>query len=137
MRCSISVYSMYMPHMNAYNLHCRRVLVGVTRLSEEDSETKQSKKIRDTLEQIVHELEQGASPSEGWGAKTESNRERWSRLKEQIQTRQRELKSLVMQKRSGEISPEEFDRRYRILQDELTELEAEVYNLRLGTHVTI
>jgi ribosomal protein L29 len=33
------------------------------------------------------------------------------------------------------MSPDEFEKQYRKLQDELTELEFKVYNLRLGTSI--
>ena len=40
-----------------------------------------------------------------------------------------------MEKKAGTIGQDEFDRKYRKLQDELTELEFQVYNMRLGTSV--
>ncbi len=106
-------------------------------MSKDEPNARQSRRVRESLEQLIHELENDSEPSRGWGDTTERNRELWSHLKEQIHRRQRELKILVMQKRAGEISAEEFESRYRTIQDELTALEAEVYNLRLGTHVKI
>ena len=40
-----------------------------------------------------------------------------------------------MEKKAGTIGHDEFEKKYRKLQDELTELEFEVYNMRLGTSV--
>jgi hypothetical protein len=42
-----------------------------------------------------------------------------------------------MEKKAGTICQDEFNRRYRNLQDEITELEFEVYNLRLRTDVKL
>jgi hypothetical protein len=41
----------------------------------------------------------------------------------------------VTNKKAGIIGQDEFDENYRKLQDELTELEFAVYNMRLGTKV--
>ncbi|MBD3407910.1 MAG: hypothetical protein GF411_17450 [Candidatus Lokiarchaeota archaeon] len=91
--------------------------------------------IKKSLDDMVEQLEQDAKSSKSWASSMSSNKERWEQLKAEIQKRQKELKSLVREKKSGTISPEEFDEKYRILQDELTELEFQVYNMRLGTKV--
>jgi hypothetical protein len=96
---------------------------------------KKSEDIKKSLDDVVHKLEQTSESSEKWGDSVEAQRDSWSDLKEKIRARQRELKQLVMDKKAGMVGPEEFDTRYRVLQDELTELEFQVYNMRLGTKI--
>ncbi|TXT53942.1 MAG: hypothetical protein BAJATHORv1_100027 [Candidatus Thorarchaeota archaeon] len=91
--------------------------------------------IKKSLDDVVEQLEQDPKGSKSWASSMSSNRERWEELKREIQKRQKELKRLVQEKKSGIIGPEEFDEKYRVLQDELTELEFQVYNMRLGTKV--
>jgi len=93
--------------------------------------------IRRSLEDIVEKLEPTARSSSGWGAVMAKHRERWNELKAQIHERQSALKELVKRKKAGEISADDFEREYRRIQDELTSLEFEVYNLRLGTDVKV
>jgi chromosome segregation ATPase len=107
---------------------------SVSTLNEKDSESEKSpEEIRESLNDMVHRLDQVSESSENWRAAVEQNKERWEELKTKIHTRQRALKRLVIDKKAGLIGPEEFDRRYREIQDELTDLEFQVYNLRLGT----
>jgi chromosome segregation ATPase len=100
---------------------------------------KESKKdpseIRESLDNLVHNLEQDSSASTSWGASVASNKERWEHIKSQIHERQKALKQLVTDKKAGIIGIDEFEEKYRKLQDELVELETAVYNLRLGTDV--
>jgi chromosome segregation ATPase len=108
----------------------------VSRLSEKESDREHdSKATRESLESIVQKLEQASESSDSWDASIKSNPEKWKRLKEMIQKRQRELKQLVTAKKSGLIGADEFQKRYSVIQDELTQLEFEVYNMRLGTDV--
>lgn len=100
-----------------------------------DESTKKSYDIKKSLDDVVHKLEQTSESSEKWGDSVTSQQDSWSDIKEKIRTRQRELKQLVMDKKAGMIGPEEFNSRYRELQDELTELEFKVYNMRLGTKI--
>lgn len=65
----------------------------------------------------------------------DANKEEWGQLKEKIQQCQRALKQLVTDKKAGLIGSVEFEEKYPKLQDELTELETKVYNMRLGTDV--
>ncbi|RDE12556.1 MAG: hypothetical protein C4K47_07405 [Candidatus Thorarchaeota archaeon] len=94
-------------------------------------------KIKKSLDDAVHKLDQESSSSESWGEKLSENREEWEDLKKKIKERQRALKALVREKRAGTIGAEEFERKYKVLQDELTELEFEVYNMRLGTDLHV
>ncbi len=94
-------------------------------------------KIKRSLDDAVHKLDQEPSSSESWGETLSQNREEWEELKRKIKERQRALKALVREKRAGTIGTEEFDRNYKALQDELTELEFEVYNMRLGTDLHV
>ena len=48
---------------------------------------------------------------------------------------QRALKQLVTDKKAGLIGSDEFEEKYPKLQDELTELETTIYNMKLGTDV--
>ena len=97
---------------------------------EEDSEG-----IKESLDDVVHRLEQDSASSKNWASAMSKNKERWEEIKKQIQSRQKALKDLVREKKAGSIGQDEFDKKFRVLQDELTELEFEVYNLRLGTRV--
>ena len=91
--------------------------------------------IRESLDEVVHKLETDSESSESWGESIHSHPEEWKHLKEEIGKRQKKLKQLVLEKKSGTMSPDEFEEKYRKLQDELTELEFKVYNLRLGTSI--
>jgi len=64
-----------------------------------------------------------------------NNRDKWDKLKAKIGERQRALKELVNEKKAGSVGQEEFDLKFRKIQDELTELEFQVYNMRLGTDI--
>ena len=98
-------------------------------------EKKDPASIKESFDDVVERLEQDQKSSESWGTSIASNRERWEELKKKIRERQSELKRLVVEKKAGTIGINEFEEKYRIIQDELTELEFEVYNLRLGTSV--
>ncbi|UCH04660.1 MAG: hypothetical protein JSW05_00415 [Candidatus Thorarchaeota archaeon] len=100
-------------------------------------EQKDPASIKESLDDVVDKLEQDQKSSESWGTSIKSNRERWEVLKKKIRERQSELKRLVVEKKAGTIGKSEFEERYRRIQDELTELEFEVYNLRLGTSVKV
>jgi chromosome segregation ATPase len=112
------------------------ILLLVNGLNHEEPKKEQDiAKIKKSLDEVVHKLETDPESSESWGASVHSHPEEWKHLKEEIGMRQKKLKQLVMEKKSGTISPEEFEEKYRKLQDELTELEFKVYNLRLGTSI--
>jgi len=98
-------------------------------------EKKDPASIKESLDDVVERLEQDQKSGESWGTSIASNRERWEELKKKIRVRQSELKRLVVEKKAGTIGINEFEEKYRRIQDELTELEFEVYNLRLGTSV--
>ena len=100
-------------------------------------EKKDPASIKESLDEVVDRLEQDQKSSESWGTSITSNCERWETLKKKIRERQSELKRLVVEKKAGTIGANEFEEKYRRIQDELTELEFEVYNLRLGTSVKI
>ncbi len=104
----------------------------------EDTEAAQDPEdIRHSLDDLIAKLEPTPETSGGWGAVMSEHKQEWERLKAQIHERQKALKALVREKKSGELSPEEFERKYREIQDELTALEFQVYNLRLGTDVKL
>ena len=96
---------------------------------------KNPEKIKRSLDEVVHQLDQEPGASQSWGETMSENREAWEDLKKRIQERQRALKALVREKKAGTISTEEFEKRYKIIQDELTDLEFKVYNMRLGTSI--
>lgn len=102
---------------------------------DESSHEGDPKQIRESLGEIVRRLDQTTSSGHSWGKSISANRKKWEELKREIAKRQKELKALVMDKKAGIIGPEEFEHRYRVLQDELAQLEFEVYNIRLGTHI--
>ncbi len=64
-----------------------------------------------------------------------ANHEEWARSKKEISKRHKALKEIVREKKAGLIGPEEFEERYRNLQNDPTALEFRVYNLRLGKKV--
>ena len=100
-----------------------------------NEDTKNAEKIKSSLDEVVDKLEQDPKSSDSWGKSVSTHRNHWEELKEKIRERQSELKRLVMEKKAGTIGHDEFEKKYRKLQDELTELEFEVYNMRLGTSV--
>ena len=104
----------------------------VKRMNQDERDTE---KIKKSLDEVVHKLETDSESSESWGESVHSRPEEWKQLKEEIGKRQKKLKQLVLEKKSGTISPDEFEEQYTKLQDELTELEFKVYNLRLGTSI--
>lgn len=105
-------------------------------MSKRDSEKSSNPdEIKRSLDDIVEKLDQDAEASKSWEASVTSKREEWEELKRKIHERQKALKQLVVDKKAGIIGVDEFDAKYRKLQDELTELEFVVYNMRLGTNV--
>ncbi len=107
----------------------------VIRLTDESKANPEE--IKKSLDEAVKKLDQDKSVSDSWGSTMSSNREKWEALKAEIKDRQHALKELVREKKSGTIGQDEFDRKYRKIQDELTELEFQVYNMRLGTDIHI
>ncbi|MBY8998521.1 MAG: hypothetical protein KGD60_12385 [Candidatus Thorarchaeota archaeon] len=91
--------------------------------------------IKKSLDDIVQKLDQDANASKSWERSVTSNKEEWEKLKKEIHDRQKALKQLVTDKKAGVIGADEFEAKYKQLQDELTELEFAVYNMRLGTKV--
>ncbi|MFW9848966.1 MAG: hypothetical protein ACFFF4_07485 [Candidatus Thorarchaeota archaeon] len=101
------------------------------------TDEKDSASIKKSLDETVSNLEQDQSSSKSWGSTMAGHREEWEVLKAKIKERQKALKELVREKKAGSIGQEEFDKKYRKLQDELTELEFQVYNMRLGTDIRV
>ncbi|MGD9397902.1 MAG: hypothetical protein PVJ05_15805 [Candidatus Thorarchaeota archaeon] len=101
----------------------------------ESEESSRPEDIKKSLDEIVKKLDQDAESSRNWESSVESKRDEWEELKKKIHERQKALKQLVADKKAGIIGVDEFDTKYKILQDELTELEFVVYNMRLGTNV--
>lgn len=105
-------------------------------LSKRESEkSSDPETIKKSLDDIVQKLDQDADASKSWSSSVTSNKEEWEELKKKIHDRQKALKQLVADKKAGIIGMDEFDTKYKKLQDELTELEFAVYNMRLGTNV--
>lgn len=101
-----------------------------------DKESKRDPvEIKESLDDIVQKLDQGTASSSSWNESVGANKEEWERLKSRIQHCQRELKQLVTDKKAGLIGSDEFDEKYPRLQDELTELETTIYNMKLGTDI--
>jgi len=108
----------------------------VIALRKRDSEKSDNPEtIKKSLDEIVQKLDQDAEASRSWGSSVTSNKEEWEKLKKKIHDRQIALKQLVTDKKAGIIGVDEFNAKYQKLQDELTELEFVVYNMRLGTKV--
>ena len=105
-------------------------------MSKRESEkSSKPETIKKSLDDIVQKLDQDADASKSWSSSVNSNKEEWEKLKKKIHDRQKALKQLVTDKKAGIIGIDEFDEKYKKLQDELTELEFAVYNMRLGTKV--
>lgn len=118
-----------------YRLHVNEPH-AVTALSKRESEkSSKPEAIKKSLDDIVQKLDKDAGGSKSWGDSISSNREKWERVKTEIHDRQKALKQIVMDKKAGIIGVDEFEAKYKKLQDELTELELIVYNMRLGTKV--
>lgn len=105
------------------------------KLGDDSEKSSDSEKIKKSLDDVVQKLDQDADASKSWEKSVTSNRDEWEKLKNKMGERQRALKQLVTDKKAGVIGQDEFDEKYRKLQDELTELEFTVYNMRLGTKV--
>lgn len=103
-------------------------------MSERES-TSDPVDIKESLDDLVQKLDQGTTSSSNWTESTDANKEEWEQLKSKIQQCQRALKQLVTDKKAGLIGSDEFERKYPKLQDELTELETAIYNMKLGTNV--
>ena len=106
----------------------------VSILSEREA-TSDPVEIKESLDDLVEKLDTGKTSSSSWNASLGENKEEWEQLKQRIQQCQRELKQLVTDKKAGLIGSAEFEEKYPKLQDELTELETAIYNMRLGTDV--
>ncbi len=105
-------------------------------LSNRESEkSSKPEDIKKSLDDIVQKLEQDSGASKSWESSVTSHRDEWELLKRKIHERQKALKQLVADKRAGIIGVDAFETKYKKLQDELTELEFAVYNMRLGTEV--
>ena len=98
---------------------------------------KDARSIKKSLDDVVHKLDQDPDSSAKWGDSISTHKEEWEKLKLEIQKRQKALKALVMEKKAGTIGQDEFNAKYEKLQEELTQLEFQVYNLRLGTDVEV
>lgn len=105
------------------------------KLSDDIEKSGDSKKIKKSLDDVVQKLDQNADASRSWKESVSSKKQEWENLKKQIHERQKALKQLVSDKKAGIVGQDEFDEKYKKLQDELTELEFTVYNMRLGTNV--
>jgi chromosome segregation ATPase len=103
-------------------------------LSEHES-TSDPAEIKESLDDLVLKLDQGKTSSSSWSESMDANKEEWEQLKNRIQQCQRALKQLVIDKKAGIIGSDEFEEKYPKIQDELTELETKIYNMRLGTDV--
>jgi predicted nucleic acid-binding Zn-ribbon protein len=108
----------------------------VNNLSKHESdESNNPEVIKKSLDDIVKKLDQDADASKSWSSSVTAHKEEWEDLKKKIHDRQKALKQLVTDKKAGIIGVDEFEAKYKQLQDELTELEFAVYNMRLGTKV--
>lgn len=102
-------------------------------MSRDDKKDKDE--IKKNLDEIVTKLDQSAESSGAWQDSVASNPEEWERLKQQTSEKQKALKELVMEKKAGRLGSDEFEAKYKKLQDELSELEFAVYNMKLGTDI--
>ena len=104
-------------------------------MSENPQNNDSNKQIRESLDEIVEKLDKGYDSSAEWDSKIQSQSKKWENLKRELSAKQKALKQLVESKKAGIIGQSEFDEKYAELQDELTQLEFQVYNMRLGTNV--
>ena len=103
-------------------------------LSERES-TSDPAEIKESLDDLVQKLDSGKTSSSRWSDSMDDNKEEWERLKRKVREHQRALKDLVTAVKAGLIGRDEFQEKYPKLQEELTELETKIYNMRLGTDV--
>ena len=104
-------------------------------LTNESKDPKDRERMRKSLDEIVAKLDQAHGSSDAWKGSIDSHKEEWERLKSDISEKQRALKLLVTEKKAGRVGTAEFEDKYKKLQDDLTDLEFKVYNLRLGTSI--
>jgi len=89
---------------------------------------------RKKLMEIIDQLDKTNKSSNKWKQIISENRDKFEEIKKSIKLKQLELKNLVVQKQIGEISQEKFNIEIKALQNELTNLEFEIYKLRLKHH---
>ena len=90
-----------------------------------------NEKKKKKLEDIIEKLDKTSQSSDSWKKIISENKEEFQELKKQIRSKQNELKELVIKKQVGGLSKEDFSRKLQEIQDELSELEFKIYNLRL------
>ena len=90
-----------------------------------------NEKKKKKLEDIIEKLDKTNQSSDIWKRIISENKEEFQALKKQIRSKQNELKELVINKQVGGLTQEDFDVKLKKLQDELSELEFEIYKLRL------
>ena len=88
---------------------------------------------KEKLIEIINNLEKTKHlDSKEWKKITTQNKEEFENIKKRYREKQNELRSLIMEKKLGSIKEEEFDIKLNELQNELSELEIKIFNLRMG-----
>ena len=83
------------------------------------------------LTEVIDRLEETKKKSKAWKDIIDKNEEKFNEIKSQIKIKQQELRDLISKKNSLKLSKEEFEKKVDEVQDELSELEMKIYNMRL------
>jgi len=86
------------------------------------------KKLTDVIDRLE---ETKKKDSKVWKDIIDKNEEQFNEIKSQIKVKQQELRDLISKKNSLQLNREEFEKKVDEVQDELSELEMKIYNMRL------
>jgi len=89
---------------------------------------------KEKLIKIINNLEKTKKiDSKEWKQITTQRKKEFENIKKQYREKQNELRNLILEKKLDSIKKEEFDAKLNELQDELSELEKQIFNLRMGS----
>ncbi|MHA1784520.1 MAG: hypothetical protein ACTSVY_12920 [Candidatus Helarchaeota archaeon] len=87
---------------------------------------------KEKLIEIINKLEETKKKdSKKWKQIIEDNEEEFTKLKEQIKIKQKTLRELMVKKNAALLNQKEFEKELDEIQDELSELEMKIYQMRL------
>lgn len=86
------------------------------------------------LNKVIEQLEKTKDKeSSNWKKITTEHKEEFEEIKKKYREKQNELRQLILERKTGSVQGEEFDKKLNKIQDELTELEFKIYKLRIGS----
>ena len=84
------------------------------------------------LTEVIDKLEETKKKdSKIWKDIIDKNEEQFNEIKSQIKIKQQELRDLIGKKNSLKLTKEDFETKVDEVQEELSELEMKIYNMRL------